>query len=153
MTKAQGNPDVSNDQADLQADEKAFDRLHSVSWELVKLFPEYQFRFSAALGIVLGWILTSADTQAFIAANRLLSRSGALTISVMLVIFHSVWVWNHARQLATLREALEKIRRRLKSAPEALMAGPRLVDGFLPVSYLLVNVALCTAIFLVTLSI
>ena len=132
--------------------EKAFDRLYSQSWELTKLFPDYQFRFSTALAVVLGWILTSKETQDFIIAHRSLSRYGTILLVATLVALHSRWVLRHAGQLQLCYEELVKAARDLDSAPPALLEGVRLVDRFLPISYIIINVILCAAICLVVVS-
>lgn len=135
------------------AAEKAFERLYSQSWELTKLFPEYQFRFSATLALVLGWILTSKDTQNFIATHRPLSQYGTILLTATLVVFHSRWVLRHARQLHACYAELSEITKHLHSNPKALLESVRLVDNFLPISYIIINFILCAAICLVVLSI
>lgn len=133
--------------------EKAFDRLYAQSWELTKLFPDYQFRFSATLAVVLGWILTSKETQSFIINNRLLSRYGTVILTSTLVVFHSRWVLRHARQAHRCYAELEMMSRQLLNNSEALLGAVTLVDWFLPISYIIVNVLLCGAICLVVLNI
>ena len=126
--------------------EKAFDRLYSQSWELTKLFPDYQFRFSATLTVILGWILTSKETQDFVIAHRSLSRYGTILLATTLVAFHSRWVLKHASQLQLFYAELTKVARDLDSAPPALLEGVRLVDRFLPISYIIINIILCAGI-------
>lgn len=134
------------------AAEKAFDRLYSQSWELTKLFPDYQFRFSATLAVVLGWILTSKETQAFIISHRSLSSYGTILLAATLVAFHSRWVLKHARQVQLCYAELAKAALDLDSVSPALLEGVRLVDRFLPISYIIINVILCTAICFVVVS-
>ena len=136
------------------AAEKVFDRLYSQSWELTKLFPEYQFRFSATLALVLGWILTSQETQSFIAHHRPLSRYGTIVLTVTLVGFHSRWVLRHARLVHLCYSDLSEVAKHLDIKPTtALLEGVCLVDRFLPISYILINFILCAAICMVVFSI
>jgi hypothetical protein len=112
--------------------------------EIAKSFPVYQFHFSAAFAIALGWTLTSKDTRAFIVANVLLARTAASILCATLLFCHSFWVHRHYRRAELVHAELAEFAEKVFPEGKCFLASLR-VDPFLPWIYLVINVSLCGA--------
>jgi hypothetical protein len=113
--------------------------------EVTKSFPDLQFRFSAAIAIVLGWVLTSQEAKSFIGKHASVSRIGAVVLCGMLVIFHSIWVFKHYKRADRIHIELNEFATRVLPEGKAFLESLR-IDPFLPWSYLAVNLFVCGAI-------
>lgn len=145
MTHLSTEPETA---AELLPAKDRFQFLFGQASELAKALPTYQFQFSAALVIVLGWLLTSEGASKFIQHNPSVSRAGSIVLVVCLVCFHSLWVSKHVQRANRVHEALATCARTSFPDSEALIDSVR-IDPFLPWSYVIVNALMCGAILLV----
>jgi len=141
-----GNAATSSPQSGgAQGELHLFDRLFEQCAELCKLFPDYQFKFSAALGIVIGWLLTAKEAQNYIMIHGAIARPGAVILALTLVGFHSAWVLIHFQRARACHAELQMVAERVGVAAPSLLESVRL-HRFLPVSYIAVNALTCAAI-------
>ena len=112
--------------------------------DLTRAFPEYQFKLSAALAVVLGWLLTSSSAGDFIARHPDASRSGICVIMASIVAGHLGWVFRHVRRADACHAELKRAAHGLGIQAPALLESLRL-DPFLPWSYVLLTVLICAA--------
>ena len=125
-----------------------FQFLFAQASDLSKALPTYQFQFSAALVIVLGWLLTSSGAAGFIQRNRVFSRAGATVLVICLISFHGLWVARHVRRANRLHQALAILAKASYPGSESLIESVS-IDPFLPWSYIIVNALICGAILFV----
>jgi hypothetical protein len=108
-----------------------------------------QFQFSAALAIVLGWLLTATAAREFVQRHASISRLGAVVLCGTLVLFHISWVHLHYQRSVNVYNELRDFGNRV--FPEGRMFIESLsIDRFLPWSYLTINLLTCGAIVTVT---
>jgi hypothetical protein len=136
---------ITDDQPGKIPDKDKLQMLVAQCSELAKSFPDMQFKFSAALAIVLGWILTSQETKAFILSHTLVSRTGATLACGVLLISQGVWVFKHYNRSTRVHAELSEFARRVLPEGKSFVESLR-IDPFLPWSYLIVNFFMCGAI-------
>jgi hypothetical protein len=116
--------------------------------ELAKALPGYQFQFSAALVIVLGWLLTSQRAAEFLSAHPGLAKVGSAILVTCLIVFHAAWLLRHVRRAQALHRELRSLAQDVFVGSDALVESVR-IDPFLPWSYMAVNGLICSAILIV----
>ncbi len=136
--------EVTESESSIPAKDR-FQFLFTQSAELAKALPTYQFQFSAALVIVLGWLLTSEDATKFVRVNAVPARIGSVVLVTCLVLFHSLWLLRHVRRANRLHRELTRFAKLTFPDSEALVDSVS-IDRFLPWSYVIVNLLICGAI-------
>lgn len=127
-----------------QADPAAeFDLLYAQGSELFKAFPEYQFKTVTALLVIIGWLVTSESAQKFIAQHAGIAMPATFMACGVLVCFKFVWIGGHYARMRLLHDrlvALAPAKGLTAASVDCLRLGP-----MLPLTYLVVNVLLCSA--------
>lgn len=129
-------------------DKEQFDFLYSQAEKIIVSLPEYQFRFSAALTVILGWLITSDSARSFIASNPTPLKFGAYAAVALLIVCHSIWLWRHYSEAQKAHRAL------IEFAEKSDLINPRLIRPFalhisLPITYMAVNLILSSSILIV----
>jgi hypothetical protein len=66
--------------------------------KLISSLPEYQLKLTAALTVVLGWLLTSEGARNYIGGNAIWFKLGIISLLACLGIIHAIWIKHHYRQ-------------------------------------------------------
>jgi hypothetical protein len=125
--------------------QQEFDIIYSQAENLLKTFPEYQFKTITAMIIVIGWLLTAETAQIFIRANAdIVVPATAVTFTV-LAVFKILWIKLHVGkiQLSYLR---------LKVLAEKLGLSDDSIDIFnigsvITYTYFVINTLMSVAVF------
>jgi hypothetical protein len=79
--------------------QQEFEIIYSQAENLLKTFPEYQFKTVTAMIIVIGWLLTAETAQIFIRANvEVVLPATAFTFTV-LAVFKILWIKLHVGKI------------------------------------------------------
>lgn len=123
---------------------KEFDLVYLQATELLKAFPDFQFKTVTALLVIIGWLVTSEGAQKFIHLNAATTLPATLATFALLVAFKFVWIIGHFRRMRELYAQLTILASE-QGVSINCIAGLRL-SPLLPATYLVVNILLCVAV-------
>ena len=119
-----------------------FEALYDQATELLKAFPEYQFKTVTALLVIIGWLVSSDTAQHFIFIHRATTLPLGVAAFYLLAVLKAIWIYGHHRRVNDLHLRLVELAPANSMSAEAVA---QLSLGWvLPLTYLLVNVMLCT---------
>lgn len=120
-----------------------FEALYNQAMELVKAFPEYQFKTVTAMLVIIGWLVSSETAQKFIRLHAETVLPWGTAAFGLLAVLKAIWIYGHSKRISALHARL------LELAPVHSLSAESLtqlnVGRVLPVTYLLVNTVLCIA--------
>ena len=79
--------------------QQEFDIIYSQAENLLKTFPEYQFKTITAMIIVIGWLLTAETAQLFIRANADVVLPATAVTFTVLAVFKVLWIKLHVGKI------------------------------------------------------
>ena len=79
--------------------QQEFDIIYSQAENLLKTFPEYQFKTVTAMIIVIGWLLTAETAQLFIRANADVVLPATAVTFTVLAVFKVLWIKLHVGKI------------------------------------------------------
>jgi hypothetical protein len=125
--------------------QQEFDLIYSQAEQLLKTFPEYQFKTATAMIIVIGWLLTAQTAQTFIQANaNVVLPATGVTFSI-LAGFKILWIKIHVGKI-------NQCYLRLKSLANQLGVSNDSIDIFnlgslITYTYIVINTLMSAAVF------
>lgn len=119
-----------------------FDALYGQAVELVKVFPEYQFKTVTAMLVIIGWLVSSEAAQKFIRRHADTMLPLGVATFALLAFLKAIWILGHCRRMNALHSPLVHLAPSHNLSAESLVQFK--IGKILPATYLLVNLVLCT---------
>ena len=118
-----------------------FDALYGQATDLVKAFPEFQFKTVTAMLVIIGWLISSDTAQKFIKHNADFVLPWGIAAFVLLAALKGIWIHGHWKRMNALHSRLAQLAPAHSLSAEGL--AQLRIGGVLPATYFLVNTVLC----------
>jgi hypothetical protein len=122
---------------------REFELVYGQATDLLKSFPDFQFKTITAIVIIIGWLVTSESAQRFIHSHSSIAMPATVLAFGTLVVFKFIWILGYYRQLRSTYRHLVELASNAGIRSETL-AIFRLTP-VLPVTYLVIHIILNAA--------